>query len=196
MLVLQKKTGKFLLLILIFNLLNFDSRGQSIEDIKLLDQKIIKADSIFLISHKSTREYGGRVVPDWDISDTSMNLKKWYKLNPPKPKFLINGSINKKIIVESFKLTKQDRLILSNILLRQVNLDTVELLKCDQPAHSIIFYHNQKTSFIDICFGCKKIHTSKDINLDESNVDNKKWAELKKYFKVKGLTKLFTKYDE
>jgi hypothetical protein len=125
-----------------------------------------------------------------------MNLKKWYKLNPPKPPFLINGRINKKIVIERYKLTNQDKEGINNIFLRQVNLDTVQMIKCDQPAHSILLYHDKKLSYIDICFGCKKIHTSNNINLDESNFDDQKWNELKYYFKSKGLEKLLTYLEE
>jgi hypothetical protein len=188
-------TDRFFL-ILFSCLLYFTSLGQSKEVIEFLGEKIINADSIILISHRATREYGGKVVPDWDIRDTKMNLKEWYKQHPPKPPFLIKGNLNTEIILENYLLSIQDRPIINRILLRPVNLDTLELSKCDQPAHSILIFHNKQLTYLDLCFGCKKIHTSDDININESNLDEIKWKELKEYFKEKGLTKLFKGIDE
>lgn len=177
-------------------LLYSTSHGQTRENIKLLKQKIQSADSVVLISHEVTLEYGVRIVPDWDKRDTSMNLQKWSKLHPPLLKYLDKGKLNRKIIKESLSLTDSIKIKLSNILFRQVLLKKFNPTTCDEPRHSIIIYKNNKESYIDICFGCRRIHTSKDIDFSEFYMDEKKWTELEDFFKTNGLTKLFVERED
>ena len=182
----------FLLSTLLANI----SYGQTNENIKLLRQKIKTADSIIIISHEVTAEYGARMAPDWDIRDTSMNLKKWYKLHPLPLKFFERGKLNKKIIVESLLLVDSNKNVLSKILLRQVLIKSLTYAKCDEPRHTIIIYKNSKQTFIDICFGCRRTHTSKDIDFSEFYLDEQKWNDLENFFKANGLTKLFIETEE
>jgi len=172
------------------------AQGQTRENIKQFKHKIQSADSVVLISHEVTLEYGFRIAPDWDKSDTSMNLQKWNKLNPPLLKYLDKGKLNRNIIVESLSLTDSIKIKLSNILLRQVLLKKFNPTKCDEPRHSIIIYKNNKESYIDICFSCRRIHTSKDIDFSEFYMDEKKWADLVDFFKANGLTKLFIERED
>jgi hypothetical protein len=156
-----------------------------------LKSKISAADSVVLISHTITDEHAPKVVPDWDVRDTSINLKKWEVLHPAAPKFLVNGKLNKQIIIESASLNDSGKLNLSSILLRQVNLKHWAPAKCDIPQHSVILYKGNHQSFIDICFGCKRIHPSKDIAFDEINMDEKKWEALLAFFKSNGIKTAF-----
>ena len=196
MLKATKTILNFTLCIVLTTLFYSISYGQTNENIKSLQQKIQSADSVVLISHEVTAEYGVKIVPDWDKRDTSMNLKKWYKLHPPLLKFLDKGKLNRKIIKETLALTNTNKTNLSNILLRQVLLKTFNPTKCDEPRHSIIIYKNNQQSYIDICFGCRRIHTSKDIDFSEFYMDDKKWTELEEFFKVNGLTKLFVERND
>ena len=172
------------------------THGQTKENIKLLKQKIQSADTVLLISHEVTAEYGVKIQPDWDIRDTSMNLKKWYKENPPLLKFFDKGKLNRKIIIENQLLVDSNKNELSKILLRGVQKKSLTYAKCDEPRHTIIIYKNNKQSFIDICFGCRRIHTSKDIDFSEFYMDEKKWTDLENFFKTNGLTKLFVERED
>lgn len=172
-------------------LLPSPSHAQTNENIRFIKQKIQSADSVVLISHEVTAEYGINIVPDWDKGDTSMNFKKWHKQHPPLLKFLDKGKLNRQIIRESLALITTNKTDLSNILLRQVIIKDVNSTKCDEPRHSIIIYRNAKQSYIDICFGCRRIHTSNDIDFSEFYMDEKKWTDLENFFKTNGLTKLF-----
>jgi hypothetical protein len=192
----QKQLSAKIFLCFLLTTFLFDiSQGQTSENIKLLKQKIQSADSVVIISHEVTAEYGFTPeLPDWDKKDTSMNLKKWYELHPPQPpylKFLEQGKINRKIIIESKTLTSDDQVNLSNILLRQVLIQKINRTTCDEPRHTIIIWKTNIQSYIDICFGCRRIHTSKDINFSESYLDDKKWNDLESFFKTNGLAKLF-----
>jgi hypothetical protein len=165
--------------------------GQKIYNTKLLKQTIEKADSVILISHNLTFENALKAIPDWDKSDTSMNLEKWEKKKPSRDNFIVNKKINRKIFQEYVLLDKVDKTTLSNILGRQVNLSKIEKSKCFEPRHTIILYTKDKESYIDICFTCLELQTSTDLLLDESNIDKRKWLELERFFKSKKITKFF-----
>ncbi len=165
--------------------------GQKLNNIKLLKQTIEKADSVILISHDLTFENAPKIIPDWDKSDTSMNLEKWKKENPSRHNFIVNKKINREVFQEYALLDKQDKTTLSNILGRQVNLSKIEKSKCFEPRHTIILYTKDKESYIDICFTCLELQTSTDLFFDESNIDKRKWLELERFFKSKQITKFF-----
>ena len=165
------------------------AQAQMLKNITLLTQKIRSADSVQLISHELTTGYA--ITPELEIGDTSLNSKEWHKLHPPPLKFLVNGKLNRNIIVESHFLSKTGKDSLIITLLRRVILKEISRTTCDEPRHTIIIYKNGKEVYIDICFGCRRIHTSKDIDFSESYMDDKKWEELEDFFKVSGLTKIF-----
>jgi hypothetical protein len=83
----------------------------AINDIK---QKISQADSVVLISHILTKEFGSKIKYDTEVGN-----KKSKPLPPQRPSFLINGKINRKIIVEATSLTSAGRLNLITILSRK-----------------------------------------------------------------------------
>lgn len=158
---------------------------------------ILSADSVLLISHEETQEFKPRILPDWDSRDTSMNLVKWKKLHPSHTlSFFENGKINRKIIVESASLNDKNRNALVNILAEKDAKEILREIGCDEPRHSIIIYKDGNESYLDICFGCEKIHTSNDIVFDEADMNEKKWFSLKYFFQLNGLTEILKKYNE
>ncbi|MEO7046907.1 MAG: hypothetical protein ABI091_16515 [Ferruginibacter sp.] len=163
--------------------------GQTTKNIKLLKQKIQTADSVVILSHEVTAEYG--TTPEFKTTDTPTDIKKWYRSHPQPLKFFDKGKLNRKIIVESLLLVDSNKNKLTEILLRQVLIRRLTRPTCDQPRHTIVIYKNDKQSYIDICFGCRRTHTSKDIDFSEFYLDEKKWDDLKEFFKANGLTKLF-----
>jgi hypothetical protein len=191
-----KLISNFTLCFVLIVVLYSTTHGQTNEHIKSLQQKIQLADSVVLISHELTAEYGIKIVPYWDKRDVSMNLKKWNKLHPPLLKYLYKGKLNRKIIKESLALTTSNKISLSNILFRQVLLKSFNPSNCDEPRHSIMIYKDNKESYIDICFGCRRINTSKDIDFSEFYIDEKKWNDLEDFFKINGLTKLFIQHND
>jgi hypothetical protein len=68
-------------------------------------------------------------------------------------------------------------------------------MQCDMPRHSIIIYKNDKQSYIDICFGCKRINTSNDIDFSVIDMDDEKWEDLQKFFMANGIKKLYNVFD-
>lgn len=53
--------------ILSFSFLLFaTTKGQSSEKIKQVQQKVLSADSVVLISHLLTAEFAPKIVEDWD----------------------------------------------------------------------------------------------------------------------------------
>jgi hypothetical protein len=153
-------------------------------------QRISQADSVVLISHILTREFGPIIK-----YDTEVGGKKSKPRSPQRPPFLKNGKINRKIIVEATSLTSAGRLNLITILSRKEILREIKMMQCDLPRHSIIIYKNNKQSYIDICFSCKRINTSKDIEFSEIGFDEEKWEDLQKYFMASGIKKLYNVFD-
>jgi hypothetical protein len=153
-------------------------------------QKISKADSVVLISHILTREFGPIIK-----YDTEVGGKKSKQRPPQRPSFSRNGKVNRKIIVEATSLTSASRLNLITILSRKKISREVKMMQCDMPRHSIIIYKNNKQSYIDICFGCMKIHTTIDIQFSEVDMDDEKWDNLQKFFIANGIKKLYNVFD-
>ena len=137
---------------------------------------------------KYGRYHDKPVTEDKPIGDKSKEL--------PAPKYFIKGKLNGRIINEQVLLTDTAKLTLTKILVRQVLKKKWTPSTCDQPRHSIIVYKNNKQSYIDICFGCRRVHTSKDIDFSEFYMDEKKWEQLKNFFKNNGLTQVFNEYNE
>lgn len=177
-------------LILLF--LHFSCAYEKNDSVLLsLKKSLQNADSVVLVSHITTIEFASKIMPDWNINDKNMDLEKWHEVNSPAPPFLINGQINKNIITESITLSKNEVYNLSNIITREYHTDTLVLIKCDNPRHAILLYKKNMLSYIDICFGCRKIHCSSDIKLTEEFFDDQKWDRLENEFKHIGITKEF-----
>jgi hypothetical protein len=148
------------ILILIVLLSSFQLFAQ----IESIDNKILKADSVILISHKISREY------QYTAPGKSKNF----------PTFLLRGNINPKIILSKKRLLKTQNLI--DIL--HVKDGTYEYIpgNCDEPRNSILIYTKGRLSYIDICFHCQRIHTSEDLK-DLVVFDRDRFAKTEKLFK-------------
>ena len=138
---------------------------------QIIRTKLIQADTVIIVSHKITQ--GVKLVDD----STGKNI--------PLPKLLIKGKRNKSIIVEQKIITGKDLDTLMQILARPFADKFISIGKCFMPHHSIFIIKNGKTSFIELCFGCHRFETSKDLNSIEA-FDEKKWDDLEKYFIKQG----------
>jgi hypothetical protein len=49
------------------------------------------------------------------------------------------------------------------------------------PHHAVFLIKNGNTSYVDICFGCHRFETSKDMQRLYA-FDNRKWIELEEFF--------------
>ena len=168
--------------ILFFSCLLFlTTNGQSSENIKQVQQKFLSADSVVLISHVLTKEFAPKIVHDWD------KTKKWpIKKEVTHPTYLKNEKINPAIIKQRKVVSKKEMTELSQIL-KYENAEEINQIKCNWPHHSILMYRKNKLSYIDLCFECRHINTSKDIHLTEGDFANAQWEKLKLFFKKKGL---------
>jgi hypothetical protein len=168
--------------ILSFSFLLFvAAKGQSSENIKQAQQKILSADSIVLISHVLTVEFAPKIAEDWDKTKKRQSQRKIIY-----PTYLKNGKINPAIIKQRNVISKIEANELSQILMYEI-VEGTNQIKCNWPHHSILVYKKNKLSYLDICFDCKRINTSSDINLSESDFTENKWEKLKLFFKKIGL---------
>ena len=133
-----------------------------------IDSVIIKADSIFLISHKVSKEYQG-------VSDDK---------SEKAPTLLLYDDINPNILISKILFT--DKKYLSDLLHVKDGIYKHVSATCDYPQNSILIYTNGKLSYIDICFQCQRIHTSEDLK----NIvvfDQKRFRKVEALFKSNNL---------
>ncbi len=176
-------------------LLALSLQAQTTNAINKIKQKILEADSVVLISHNLTREFAPKIKRDYEKGSKKINHKKWNSLYPLAPSFLIDGKINRKIFVETISLTNNKKNSLINILVKRTISREIKMMQCDMPRHSIIIYKNNKQSYFDICFSCKRIHTSNDIAFSVIDIDDEKWEDLQKFFMANGIKKLYNVFD-
>jgi hypothetical protein len=150
------------ILILLVFLTLFKASGQ--DRFAKLKTLMLTSDSIFLVSHESTT---GIIL---------VNERTGKKV--PLPKLIVNGRLNKSIIHETRIIKDSSIESLINILTRPFQDSIIEIGKCFMPHHAVIIFKKGKISFIDMCFTCKGIETSKDIKLTISDFDDRKWNEL------------------
>ncbi len=158
----MKRLLILIFILLINNFIAFSQRGEL-----LLKARLKAADTVLLISHKTTE--GVTVVDD-----------KTGKVLPTE-KLIINDRPNKKIIQEQRIISAKEIDSLSEILAMPNKSSKIEMAMCYIPHHSILIIKNGKTSFIDICFTCQRFNVSKDLRkLNE--FDNFKWTQLRNFF--------------
>ncbi len=171
------------LLILSFSFLFFvTTKGQSSEKIKQVQQKILSADSIVLISHVLTVEFAPKIVRDWDKTK-----KEPIKKLSAYPTYLKKGKINPAIIKQRKILSRTETAELSQFFKYEI-VEEINQIKCNLPHHSILVYKKNILSYIDLCLDCKHVNTSKDIVLTDGEFTDNKWEKLKLFFKKQGLT--------
>jgi len=132
-----------------------------------LIKKIKSADTVLLVSHEVTA--GVTIVDD----STGKQL--------PLPKLTIANKPNYSIIKERQIITDLQLDTLIEILARPFKDHKIEEGKCFMPHHAIFLISNGKTSYFDICFGCHRFDTSKDLSKIYA-FDNRKWTELENFF--------------
>ncbi len=181
-------TSKLFQCFLFTNMFCISSIGQLSTGLRQLKQKLGLADSVQIISHGLTEEY--TVIQEQNPNEKS------YENARPVYKFLRHRKINLAIVKESLTLSYINRSKLINVLCRNVDTKAFTPTKCDEPRHTIIIYKKRRQSYIDICFHCKRIHTSKDIIFTELYFDTKKWNDLEEFFRTYGLTIMFKENNE
>lgn len=183
----NKKKNSNLFLTCLLVLLTLAS-CQSIESRDPLAEMIATADSVVLISHVLTAEHSPKPLLDYKIGDTvtQKEAKKYETLEAPT--LLIDGKINEAIIVERKSLESNSKKELTAILISKTIDKEYNKRQCDMPHHTIVIYTNNTQSYIDICFACLTVHTSKDIKFSVMNMSLQQWRGLIEFFKTQGFT--------
>jgi len=153
------------------NKLSSEAKGDTQKDINLiLIEKIRSADSIILSSHTGNR------------LDT-------VKREEIFPELLFNNRINYKIIHEKQVLLSNNLDTLIKILAMPSNDADFLGAHCCDPHHTIFIVNKSQTSYLDLCFHCFCLTTSKDLELIKG-YDEPKWSALMSFFR-----KLAFKYE-
>ena len=139
-----------------------------------LRAKLKHADTILLVSHEVT---------------AGIVLKDSAGRHIPLPKLLVGGRPNYSIIKEQRVLSGAQLDTFIEVFARPFQSRTIEMAKCYMPHHAVFIIKNGKTSYVDICFGCQRFQTSKDLQRLNA-FDNRKWTELYDFF-----VKLGFKYE-
>jgi len=154
----------------------FSSYGQDAD--KATSQLMQTADSVVLISHIVTKEHA---LKDEGLAN-GQNVPKEH------PPFLINNQINPFIIKERAKLAKAEVHELGRLFRLPVKKSNIGYLSlCFAPRNSILIYKEGRLSYIDLCFTCRGIATSEDLELNEHYFNESKWVKLRNYFQTKGI---------
>jgi len=161
----------FKLISFLFIIVSLQASGQ--KSLDFLKTQILTADSVIIVSHEATA--GISLVDE----KTGKEL--------PLPKLLVNGRLNETIIHEKKVLKDTAIQRLSSIITRPFQDSVIERGMCFIPHHAIVIFKKRKASFVDICFGCRGIETSKDIKMTSLDIDNRKWEELRDFFIQHGM---------
>ena len=157
-----------LFFILLFPLVSFIQ--QRLETLKF---KLVHADSVIIVSHETiagislVNDLTGRFIP--------------------LPKLIVKGRINDKIVHERFRLGDTLVRTLAGIISRSFQDTMVERGMCFLPHHAVIYFKSGKASYVDMCFGCRRIETSEDIKITEFDFDDQKWDELVAFYEQQGI---------
>ena len=136
-----------------------------------LKEILSTADSVSIVSHKLLEKYN-------KYKDIYFPLL----LEEEKP--------NAKIIQEKTVSATANQRELIKILSKEPT-GAAKYAACFTPYHAIFIFKNNVTSYINICFTCQRIETSRNINLREGDFDDDKWELLKKFFKELGIKKFY-----
>lgn len=139
-----------------------------------LRAKLKNADTVLVVSHDVTAGIG--------LADSAGN-------HIPLPKLLVGGKPNYAIIRERQQLAGAQLDTFIKIFARPFQDKGIEMAKCFMPHHAIFIIKSGKTSWVDICFGCRRFDTSKDLERLYA-FDTRKWTELENF-----LVRLGFKYE-
>lgn len=138
-----------------------------------LKPKLATADTIVLASHE---DFGAMI-------DTVGN-------GMPIPDWVIDGHPNYRALLKHRTLTPAQRVELSRILLRPFRDNKIVTMHCCQPHNIVFLVRKGHTSYLDICFGCRCLRSSKDLDKLYA-FDDCKWSELRELFDKLGLAHEF-----
>ena len=138
-----------------------------------LKPKLANADTIVLASHEDFRAMV-------DKAGNPVLVPKW----------VVGGHPNYKALLKHKRLLSAQRIELSRILLRPFRDNKIVTMQCCEPHHIIFLVRNGHTSYLDICFGCRCLDSSKDLEKLYA-FDDRKWNELEKLFNKLGLKVAF-----
>lgn len=134
-----------------------------------LSLKISSADTIMLASHDCLGCFdNGNDTP------------------APVLKLVMKGRPNYKALLKHKILTTRERVELSELLVRPFTDSVSITMHCCEPHHTLFLVKNNRTSYLDICFGCRCLNSSKDLAA-LYRLNNSQWPELDKFFTKLGL---------
>jgi hypothetical protein len=129
------------------------------------------ADSVWIVSHEVTGVFMK------DKQDQSKEVK-----------IVELGRLRQDLIKESVLLNTTDRKLLAGILVLPSTDYKVEMAKCFFSNHAIVWKKGHKVSYIDVSFSCQRTRESEDVENHFNSFNNRKWKELKEFFKQRGVT--------
>ena len=103
-------------------------------------------------------------------------------------KIVEKGRLRQDLIRESVLLDTTNRRLLAGILARPSTDYRVEMAKCFFSNHAIVWKKGRKVSYIDVSFSCQRLRESKDVENHVHSFNNRKWKDLKEFFKQRGVT--------
>jgi len=136
-----------------------------------LQLKFRKADSVVLVSHLLT------CVPSRN-EETDEFIKPLQLVS--------NNKVNSKIINGRYVLSTFDIDTLAKLLTEPYTLMEIEDIKCFMPHHGILVYSGNKSSYFDICFGCRHFITSNDFKVSDILMEAT-WRSIELFFINRGL---------
>jgi hypothetical protein len=156
----------FIIIFFLFSVID-KAKCQKLDAIYAIKQG---ADSVWIVSHEVTG-----VVIRKENGESEMRL------------LFKNEKLDSSLLKETHLLNKTGRIQLATLLKKPNTLRQIEMATCFMPQHAIILKKEEKFYCIEVCFSCQKIEVSNGLRDNIPALDNKKWAELRRYFKQKGL---------
>jgi hypothetical protein len=131
-----------------------------------IEKKLREADSVVFVSHAAT----------WGIAIVD---EKTGKRTAP-PKLIIKGKINESIIRERLVVKSSALDSLITVLARPFADSIIQEGNCYMPHHTLLLFKRGHLSYIEICFGCRRFSTSRDLSFFDF-FDKRKWRELQEF---------------
>jgi hypothetical protein len=153
-----------------FLLLQINAYGQL--EKKSVKVSILSADTVLIVSHDLTYS---------EIIDRKTGKKA---MSPP---VVVNQRSNIDIIHEKVILSDSLKNQLIRILTKPNGNTKYDMARCFLPHHSILLMKSGKTSYIEICFDCKRLDASKTIETSDIHYSKEMWTELKDFFIRSGI---------
>ena len=133
-------------------------------------QKLKSADSVLMISHYKTK--GNMMV------DTNGQIIPFQEL-------ILNNKPNYAVVLERKLITAKAIDSLVRILTRPAPRRIYALSGCFSPHHAIFIFKGNQTSYLNLCFDCKREESSKDL-FKLPVFDPKRWEDLRAFYIKQG----------